>query len=98
MRLEIQHISQHRSGLIRPRQRHSRCLRAATKSDPARTVLSQMTPQQQPALDADDLTTLVRFGHPLELKREPGADLVEIVHSAADGINVEVESNYFRGD
>jgi hypothetical protein len=47
---------------------------------------------------AADMTVLVRFGRPLELRRQPGTDLARLVADSADGARVETEGGPFEGD
>ena len=49
---------------------------------------------------AADMTTLVRVGRPLELRRQPQTDLVKILSSLENGeeIKIEAETNQVTGD
>jgi signal transduction histidine kinase len=47
---------------------------------------------------ATDMTLLVRYGRPLELRRKPGTDLARLVSDAADGARVETEGGPYLGD
>jgi len=49
---------------------------------------------------ASDMTTLVRMGRPLELRRQPQTDLVKILKGveAAEGVRVEAEAKELAGD
>jgi signal transduction histidine kinase len=47
---------------------------------------------------ATDMTLLVRYGRPLELRRKPGTDLARLVSDNADGARVETEGGPYLGD
>ena len=48
---------------------------------------------------ATDMTLLVRYGRPLELRRKPGTDLSKLLSEAADGCTVETADGVpFEGD
>ncbi|HEX8686494.1 MAG TPA: hypothetical protein VF654_08330, partial [Pyrinomonadaceae bacterium] len=47
---------------------------------------------------AADMTVLVRYGRPLELRRQPGADLARLVADSADGARFESDGGTFEGD
>ena len=47
---------------------------------------------------AADMTVLVRYGRPLDLRRQPGTDLSRLVADSADGARVETEGGPFEGD
>ncbi len=49
---------------------------------------------------AGDMTLLVRYGRPLELRRKPGTDLSKLLNEAAEGRAVEAaeEGSPFEGD
>jgi signal transduction histidine kinase len=47
---------------------------------------------------AADMTVLVRFGRPLELRRQPGTDLARLVADSADGATVETDGGSYEGD
>ncbi|MCA1818094.1 MAG: hypothetical protein LC746_17240 [Acidobacteria bacterium] len=72
-----------------------RCERDARPADELETVNKIIAGLNRAA---EDLAALVRFGRPLELKRSPRADLVEIVRTASDGARVETDGDDFRGD
>jgi hypothetical protein len=44
------------------------------------------------------MTVLVRFGRPLELRRQPGTDLARLAAEAADGTPFETDGGPFEGD
>ncbi|HEX8719032.1 MAG TPA: hypothetical protein VF736_00190 [Pyrinomonadaceae bacterium] len=47
---------------------------------------------------ASDMNVLVRFGRPVELRRQPGTDLGRLVEEAAEGEGVEAEGGPFEGE
>jgi signal transduction histidine kinase len=47
---------------------------------------------------AGDMTLLVRYGRPLELRRKPGTDLSRLLSEAATGHGVEAGEGSFDGD
>ena len=47
---------------------------------------------------AADMNVLVRFGRPLELRRQPGTDLARLLQDSADGASVETAGGPFEGD
>jgi signal transduction histidine kinase len=47
---------------------------------------------------ANDMTLLVRYGRPLELRRRPRTDLARILQDAAEGARVETDSGAYEGD
>ena len=47
---------------------------------------------------ATDMTLLVRYGRPLELRRQPGTDLARLLAEAADGARVEAGGGSYEGD
>lgn len=47
---------------------------------------------------ATDMTLLVRYGRPMELKRQPGTDLARLVREAAGGLAVNAGAGSFEGD
>ena len=47
---------------------------------------------------AADMTVLVRFGRPLELRRQPGTDLARLVADSADGAPFETDGGSYEGD
>ena len=47
---------------------------------------------------AADMTLLVRYGRPLELRRQPGTDLARLLAEAADGARVEAAAGSYEGD
>jgi len=47
---------------------------------------------------AVDMTLLVRYGRPLELRTQPGTDLSKLLADAADGAGVGAEAGGFEGD
>src|SRR5687768_10422261 len=47
---------------------------------------------------AGDMTLLVRYGRPLELRRKPGTDLSRLLTEAAEGRQVEADEGSFEGD
>jgi hypothetical protein len=47
---------------------------------------------------AADMTVLVRFGRPLELRRQPGTDLARLVADSADGTPFETDGRSYEGD
>jgi len=47
---------------------------------------------------AGDMTLLVRYGRPLELRRRPGTDLSRLLSEAAEGHRVEADEGSFDGD
>ena len=47
---------------------------------------------------ATDMTLLVRYGRPLELRRQPGTDLARLLADAADGARVEAAAGSYEGD
>jgi signal transduction histidine kinase len=46
---------------------------------------------------ASDMTMLVRYGRPLELRRQP-SDLARMVRESADGARVETDGGTYEGD
>ena len=46
---------------------------------------------------ATDMTLLVRYGRPVELKRQPGTDLARLLSESADGRGVTAEGGLFEG-
>ncbi|HEX3558767.1 MAG TPA: ATP-binding protein [Pyrinomonadaceae bacterium] len=47
---------------------------------------------------ATDMTVLVRYGRPLELRRQPGTDLARLLSDASDGARVEAVGGSYEGD
>ena len=47
---------------------------------------------------AADMNVLVRFGRPLELRRQPGTDLARLVADSADGAPFETDGGSYEGD
>ncbi|MCA1636041.1 MAG: hypothetical protein LC802_20710 [Acidobacteria bacterium] len=47
---------------------------------------------------AGDMTLLVRYGRPLELRPRPGTDLSRLLSEAAEGRSVEADEGPFDGD
>ena len=47
---------------------------------------------------ATDMTLLVRYGRPLELRRKPGTDLARLLADAADGARVQTQGGHYLGD
>jgi signal transduction histidine kinase len=47
---------------------------------------------------ATDMTLLVRYGRPLELRRQPGTDLARLLREAADGARVEQDGGAYEGE
>ena len=47
---------------------------------------------------ATDMTLLVRYGRPLELRRQPGTDLVRLARDAAEGARFEADGGSYEGD
>jgi len=47
---------------------------------------------------ASDMTLLVRYGRPMELKRQPGTDLARLVSDAADGLSLSAGAGPFEGE
>jgi len=47
---------------------------------------------------ATDMTLLVRYGRPLELRRQPGTDLARLLSESADGARVEAAGGSYEGD
>src|ERR1044072_2375946 len=47
---------------------------------------------------ATDMTLLVRYGRPLELRRKPGTDLARLARDASGGARVETEGGPYLGD
>jgi signal transduction histidine kinase len=46
---------------------------------------------------ATDMTLLVRYGRPVELRPQPGTDLARLLAEAADGLGVRAEEGPFEG-
>jgi len=47
---------------------------------------------------AADMTLLVRYGRPLELRRQPATDLLRLVADSCDGARVNAEGGSYGGD
>jgi signal transduction histidine kinase len=47
---------------------------------------------------ASDMTLLVRYGRPVELKRQPGTDLARLLSETADGLRLEAAAGPFEGE
>ena len=47
---------------------------------------------------ATDMTLLVRYGRPLELRRQPGTDLARLLSDAAAGARFEADGGSYEGD
>ena len=47
---------------------------------------------------ATDTTLLVRYGRPLELRRQPGTDLARLARDAAEGARFETDGGSYEGD
>jgi signal transduction histidine kinase len=47
---------------------------------------------------ASDMTLLVRYGRPVELKRQPGTDLARLLSETADGLRVTAGAGPFEGE
>jgi signal transduction histidine kinase len=46
---------------------------------------------------ATDMTLLVRYGRPVELRRQPGTDLARLLSDSADGLPVSAAAGPFEG-
>ena len=46
---------------------------------------------------ATDMTLLVRYGRPLEMRRQPGTDLARILSEAAEGLSFSADEGPFEG-
>jgi signal transduction histidine kinase len=46
---------------------------------------------------ATDMTLLVRYGRPMELRRQPGTDLARLLAEAADGLKLSAGEGPFEG-
>lgn len=46
---------------------------------------------------AGDMTLLVRYGRPVELKRQPGTDLARLLAESTDGLDVSAGEGPFEG-
>lgn len=47
---------------------------------------------------ATDMTLLVRYGRPVELRRHPGTDLARLLRESAEGARVETDGGAFEGE
>lgn len=47
---------------------------------------------------ANDMTMLVRYGRPLELRRQAGVDLARLLRESAEGARVEQDGDAFEGE
>nr|MDQ3804763.1 hypothetical protein [Acidobacteriota bacterium] len=47
---------------------------------------------------AADMTLLVRYGRPVELKRQPGTDLARLLSETADGLRFTAGAGPFKGE
>ncbi|PYS77391.1 MAG: hypothetical protein DMF67_18445 [Acidobacteria bacterium] len=47
---------------------------------------------------ATDMTLLIRYGRPLELRRQPGTDLARLLSDASDAAHVETAGGSYEGD
>ncbi|HEV7892487.1 MAG TPA: hypothetical protein VGP08_17880 [Pyrinomonadaceae bacterium] len=47
---------------------------------------------------ATDMTLLVRYGRPLDVRRQPGTDLARLLRESADGARVETDGGAFEGE
>ena len=47
---------------------------------------------------ANDMTLLVRYGRPLELRRQPSVDLARLLREAAEGASVEQDAGAYEGE
>ncbi len=47
---------------------------------------------------ANDMTLLVRYGHPLELSRRPSTDLARLLRESAEGARVTIDGGAYEGD
>src|ERR1041384_7039849 len=47
---------------------------------------------------ATDMTLLVRYGRPLELRRQPSTDLARLLRESAEGARVEVDGGEYEGE
>jgi signal transduction histidine kinase len=72
-----------------------RCERADRPADEIETVNKIVAGLERAA---NDLSTLVRFGRPLDLHRAPGTDLAQLVRAADDGAEIDAQDKNFQGD
>ena len=47
---------------------------------------------------ATDMTLLVRYGRPVELRRQPGTDLARLLRESAEGARVETDGGVYEGE
>ncbi|HKG11896.1 MAG TPA: hypothetical protein VKB12_01100 [Pyrinomonadaceae bacterium] len=47
---------------------------------------------------AGDMTLLVRYGRPLDLRRQPGTDLARLLRESAEGASVETDGDACEGE
>ena len=47
---------------------------------------------------AGDMTLLVRYGRPLDLRRQPGTDLARLLQDSAEGARVELDGGDYEGE
>ena len=47
---------------------------------------------------ATDMTLLVRYGRPLDLRRQPGTDLARLLRESAEGARVETDGDAYEGE
>src|SRR5437588_416606 len=47
---------------------------------------------------ATDMTVLVRYGRPMELRRQPDTDLARLLSDASDGAHVKAADGSYEGD
>jgi signal transduction histidine kinase len=47
---------------------------------------------------ATDMTLLVRYGRPLDVRRQPGTDLARLLRESAEGARVETDGGDFEGE
>ncbi|MDT7780630.1 MAG: hypothetical protein QOC99_3142 [Acidobacteriota bacterium] len=64
-------------------------------ADELETITKLISGLERAALD---MTVLVRFGRPLELRRQPGTDLARLVADSAEGVSVETDGGSYEGD
>ena len=69
--------------------------KAERPSDEQETVAKLISGLERAAAD---MNVLVRFGRPLELRRQPGTDLARLVADSADGAPFETDGGSYEGD
>jgi len=47
---------------------------------------------------ATDMTLLVRYGRPLDIRRRPGTDLARLLRESAEGARVELDGDAYEGE